>query len=97
MCTHTYTQCKPVGVAVVVEDIPGSKREKEGIKEGRREGRGLKGVQLHLVHTLLKDVAVLATNLLWRVWLEECVCVCVRERDMGCTNQLTCKHAFIVY
>ena len=77
MCTHTYTQCKPVGVAVVVEDIPGSKREKEGIKEGRREGRGLKcwGVQLHLVHTLLKDVTVLATNLLWRVGLEEYVCV----------------------
>ena len=58
MCTHTYTHYKPVGVAVVVEDIPGSKREKEGIKEGRREGRGLKGVQLHLVHTLLKKMSL---------------------------------------
>ena len=79
MCTHTYTHYKPVGVVVVVEDIPGSKREKEGIKEGS-------------THTLKKDVAVLATNLLWRVGLEECVC----EREMGCTNLLTevcvCTH-----
>ena len=85
MCTHTYTHYKPVGVVVVVEDIPGSKREKEGIKEGS-------------TRTLKKDVAVLATNLLWRVGLEEyvCVCVCERERDMGCTNLLTevcvCTH-----